>query len=158
MLDPVSIGEHPPFTVSIVQRELMADPVLKRLSTHDFQVRIRYQETDQMGVLYHGNYFTLFEIGRTEILRACGYTYREMEESGLLGMVVKAECAYKKPAKYDDLVTIRTTIKRVTRVKIEYEHQLLRENELLAIGHITIAVVDKNGTIQRVPDWMHPEN
>ena len=106
-----------------------------------------------MGVLYHGNYFTFFEMGRTELLRSHGYTYREVEESGLFGVVVKAECAYHKPAKYDDLLTIRTTIKRCTRIKIEYEHQVLRGNELLATGHITLAFVDKAGNIQRVPDW-----
>ena len=106
-----------------------------------------------MGVLYHGNYFTLFEMGRTELLRSHGYTYREVEESGFFGVVVKADCSYHKPAKYDDLLTIRTTIKRFTRVKIEYEHQVLRGNELLATGHITLAFVDKAGNIQRVPDW-----
>lgn len=111
-----------------------------------------------MGVLYHGNYFTFFEIGRTELLRSCGYTYREVEESGLLGVVVKAECSYKKPAKYDDLLTIRTTIKRISRVKIEYEHEVLRNAELLATGLMTLAFVDRNGLIQRVPDWMKPED
>ena len=126
--------------------------------THEIQVRVRYQETDQMQVLYHGNYFTFFEIGRTELLRSRGYTYRELEESGTFGVVVKAECAYHKPAKYDDLLTIRTTIKRITRVKIEYEHYVLRNNEHLATGKIVLAFVDKKGTIQRVPDWMNPED
>jgi acyl-CoA thioester hydrolase len=125
--------------------------------THEIQVRVRYKETDQMGVLYHGNYFTFFEIGRTELLRSHGYTYREVEESGLFGVVVKAECAYHRPAKYDDLLTIRTTVKRITKVKIEYEHHVLRGNELLATGHITLAFVDKAGNIQRVPDWGQQE-
>lgn len=111
-----------------------------------------------MGVLYHGNYFTFFEIGRTELLRASGYTYRELEESGTLGVVVKAECSYKKPATYDDLITVRTTLKRITRIKIEYEHEIFRDKELLAIGHITIALVDRSGNVQRIPDWMNPEN
>jgi acyl-CoA thioester hydrolase len=111
-----------------------------------------------MGFLYHGNYFTFFEIGRSEMLRSCGSTYREVEESGLFGVVVKAECSYHKPAKYDDLLTIRTTLKRITRVKLEYEHQIIRDSEILATGHITLAFVDRNGNIQRVPDWMKPEN
>jgi acyl-CoA thioester hydrolase len=126
--------------------------------TGDYQVRVRYKETDQMGVLYHGNYFTFFEIGRTELLRSCGYSYRELEASGVLGVVVKAECSYHKPAKYDDLLTIRTTIKRITRVKIEYEHLVLRDSELLATGRITLAFVNRDGIIQRVPDWMMPED
>jgi acyl-CoA thioester hydrolase len=124
----------------------------------DFQVRVRYKEVDQMGFLYHGNYFTYFEIGRSEMLRNCGYTYREVEESGLFGVVVKAECSYHRPAKYDDLLTIRTTLKRITRVKLEYEHQVIRHSEILATGHITLAFVDRSGNIQRVPDWMKPEN
>lgn len=126
--------------------------------THDFPIRVRYEETDQGGVLYHGNYFTYFEVGRTELLRSYGYSYRKMEEDGTFAVVVKAGCSYHKPARYDDLLTIRTTLVRVTRVKIEYEHLVLRDNELLATGNITLAFVDRNGTIQRTPDWMKPEN
>ena len=131
---------------------------LKQIRVHEYQVRIRYQETDAMGVLYHGNYFTLFEIGRTELLRASGYTYREMEDSGTLGMVVKAECSYKSPARYDDLITVRTSIKRITRIKIEYEHEVFHDDELLAIGNITLVLVNREGIIQRIPDWMNPED
>src|SRR5215469_4073721 len=106
--------------------------------TSEIQIRVRYKETDQMGVVYHGNYFTFFEIGRTEFLRSCGYTYRDMEKSGVFAVVVKAECSYHKAAMYDDLLTIKTTLKRITRVKIEYEHQVYRDTELLATGHITL--------------------
>jgi acyl-CoA thioester hydrolase len=127
------------------------------MTTHEFQLRVRYAETDQGGILYHGNYFTYFEVGRTELSRACGKAYREIEAEGLFGVVAKAECSYKKPAKYDDLLTIRTTIQRITRVKIEYEHLVLRGEEILAVGHITLAFVDRNGTIQRVPEWILPE-
>jgi len=122
--------------------------------THEIQVRVRYQETDQMGIVYHGNYFTFFEIGRTEYLRDCGYTYREIEASGVFAVAVKAECSYHKAAKYDDLLTIKTTIKRITRVKIEYEHHIYRDTELLATGHITLAFVDVDGKIQLAPKWI----
>ena len=125
--------------------------------THEVQIRVRYQETDQMGVVYHGNYFTFFEIGRTEYLRSNGYTYREMEAEGAFAVVVKAECSYHKGAKYDDLLTIKTTIKRITRVKIEYEHQIFRDSELLATGHITLAFVDSNGKIRPAPNWIQAE-
>ena len=125
--------------------------------THEVQVRVRYEETDQMGIVYHGNYFTFFEIGRTEYLRSSGYTYREMEATGALAVVVKAECSYHKGAKYDDLLTIQTTIKRVTRVKVEYEHHIFRSDELLATGHITLAFVDSYGKIQPVPQWIQTE-
>ena len=125
--------------------------------TNEIQVRVRYKETDQMGVVYHGNYFTYFEIGRTEFLRSCGYTYREMEASGALAVVVKAECSYHRAAKYDDLLTIKTTIKRLTRVKIEYEHLVYRDSELLVTGHITLAFVDTDGKIQHVPKWIQTD-
>ena len=107
-----------------------------------------------MGVVYHGNYFTFFEIGRTEYLRSCGHTYRKMEEEGAFAVVVKAECSYRKAAKYDDLLTIKTTIKRITRVKIEYEHQIFRDSDLLATGHITLAFIDADGKIRLVPKWI----
>jgi len=126
--------------------------------THEVQVRVRYQETDKLGVVYHGNYFTFFEIGRTEYLRNAGYTYREMEESGEFAVVVKAECSYHNGAKYDDLLTIRTAIKRITRVKIEYEHHIFRDSELLASGHITLAFVNADGKLCPVPDWIRPES
>ena len=110
-----------------------------------------------MGIVYHGNYFTYFEIGRTEFLRSHGYTYRDMEASGVFAVAVKVECAYHKPAKYDDLLTIKTMIKRITRVKIEYEHHIYRETEHLATGHITLAFVDAEGKIQLVPNWIRAE-
>jgi acyl-CoA thioester hydrolase len=125
--------------------------------TSETQIRVRYVETDQMGVVYHGNYFTFFEIARTELLRSCGYTYREMEASGVFAVVVKAECSYHKAAMYDDLLTIKTTLKRITRVKIEYEHQVYRDSELLATGHITLAFVDAAGKIQLVPSWIQAD-
>ena len=125
--------------------------------TSETQIRVRYVETDQMGVVYHGNYFTFFEIARTELLRSCGYTYREMEAGGVFAVVVKAECSYHKAAMYDDLLTIKTTLKRITRVKIEYEHQVYRDSELLATGHITLAFVDAAGKIQLVPSWIPAE-
>jgi len=124
---------------------------------HEVQVRVRYQETDQMGVVYHGNYFTFFEIGRTEYLRSFGYTYRDMEASGIFAVAVKVECSYHKPAKYDDLLTIKTKIKRITRIKVEYEHHIYRDAELLATGHITLAFVDAEGKIQLAPKWIRAE-
>jgi len=125
--------------------------------THEVQVRVRYQETDQMGVVYHGNYFTFFEIGRTEYLRSCGYTYRKMEEEGVFAVVVKAECSYHGAAKYDDLLTIKTAIKRITRVKIEYGHQIFRNTDLLATGSITLAFVNAEGKLQPAPSWIQAE-
>jgi acyl-CoA thioester hydrolase len=124
------------------------------LSSHEIEIRVRYQETDAMGVLHHANYFTYFEMGRTELLRSYGVAYRDIEEGGLLMVIVKVECRYKKPARYDDLLRLRTTTTRVTAAKIEHEYQLFRGDELLAEGQSTLACVDRSGQVQRVPDWL----
>jgi len=124
---------------------------------HEIEIRVRYQETDPMGFLHHANYFTYFEIGRTELLRAAGGNYREMEEQGLLVVVVEARCRFRQPARYDDLVKIRTTITRVTPAKILHEYQMLRDGQVLAVGNVTLAIIDRDGKVCRVPDWMQFE-
>ena len=125
------------------------------LRQHEIELRVRYQETDPMGFLHHANYFAYFEIGRTELLRASGGNYRQMEEAGLLVVVVKAECRFRRPACYDDLLRLRTTIVRVTLAKIEHRYELFRGDECLAVGQVTLAVVDRNGKIRPVPEeWM----
>jgi len=123
----------------------------------DLQIRVRYQETDQMGVVYHANYFTWFEMARTEALRSLGKTYRDLEESGCFLVVNKAECSYKRPAKYDDLITVRTIIEKATRVKIEHRYEVWRDTELLAVGQTVLAAVDRDGHIIRIPVWLVPE-
>lgn len=128
------------------------------LHQHEIELRVRYQETDPMGFLHHAYYFTYFEIGRTELLRAAGGNYRQMEESGLLVVVVKAECRFHRPARYDDLLRLRTTVTRVTQAKIEHRYELLRDGERLATGQVTLAVVDRGGKVLPVPEWMRMEN
>jgi acyl-CoA thioester hydrolase len=127
------------------------------LQQHEIEIRVRYKETDPMGFLHHGNYFTYFEIGRTELLRASGGNYRKMEAEGTLVVVVKAECRFRRPARYDDVLRLRTTITRVTQAKIEHQYELFRDEECLAIGNVTLAVVDRTGKVQPVPDWMRGE-
>jgi len=124
------------------------------LRQHEIELRVRYQETDPMGFLHHANYFVYFEIGRTELLRAAGGNYRQMEASGLFVVVVKAECRFRRPARYDDLLRLRTTVVRVTSVKIEHQYELFRDDECLAVGHVTLAVVDREGRVQPLPEWM----
>ena len=124
------------------------------LRQHEIEIRVRYSETDPMGFLHHANYFTYFEIGRTELLRASGGSYRRMEELDLLVVVVKAECRFRRPAKYDDVLTLRTTVTRASAAKIEHEYHLLRDVQSLATAHVTLAVVDRDGKVCRVPDWM----
>ena len=124
------------------------------LRQHEIQLRVRYQESDPMGFLHHANYFTYFELGRTELLRAAGGNYRQMEEDGLRVVVVKAECRFRRPARYDDLLRLRTTIVRAHGAKIEHQYELFRDGECLAVGHVTLAVLDRNGKVQPVPEWM----
>jgi acyl-CoA thioester hydrolase len=127
------------------------------LKRHDIELRVRYDECDPMGFLHHARYFTYFEIGRTELLRAGGGSYRKMEAEGTLVVVVKAECRYHRPARYDDILRLITTIVRVTQAKIEHQYELLRGEERLATGHLTLAVLDRQGKVQPVPQWMLEE-
>jgi acyl-CoA thioester hydrolase len=127
------------------------------LRQHEITLRVRYQETDPMGFLHHAYYFTYFELGRTELLRAAGGNYRQIEEGGLLIVVVKAECKFHRPARYDDVLRLRTTITRVTAAKIEHLYELFRGEELLATGRTTLAVLDRAGRVQPVPEWLQVE-
>ncbi len=121
--------------------------------TGDVQIRVRYAETDRMGLLHHANYLVYFEQARTELLRDVGMTYREMEDQGFLLVLTKIEVKYKRPARYDDVLTIRTTVARTTPVRIEHAYQVLRGEELLAEGTSTLACVDRDGKLQALPEW-----
>lgn len=125
---------------------------MSRIEAHDIEIRVRYAETDRMGLLHHANYFVYFEMGRTELLRARGISYRDVEDAGHLLVIVDIGCKFRRPAFYDDLLTLRTTVERVTHVKIVHAYQLLRGAELLAEGHSTLACVDREGRPQRLPD------
>lgn len=120
--------------------------------SHEIEVRVRYAETDRMGLLHHANYFVYFEMGRTELLRRRGLTYREIEDSGFLLVIVEIGCRFRRPARYDDLLTLRTTVERVTHVKIVHHYHLLRNGELLAEGKSTLACVDRDGRPQALPE------
>ena len=122
------------------------------LPEHEIQIRVRYSETDAMGYLYHPNYFVYFEMGRTELLRSQGGNYRKMEEQGLLMVVINAECKYRKPARYDDVLTLKTRITRVTPAKLEHEYKLFRDGELLTEARTVLACVDRTGVVQRIPE------
>ena len=119
--------------------------------SHETNVRVRYAETDRMGLLHHANYIVYFELARTEMLRSKGVSYREVEDSGHFLVIIDLGCKFKKPAYYDDLLTIRTTVARVTHVKIVHEYQVFRNGELLAEGHSTLACVDREGKPQALP-------
>ncbi len=104
------------------------------------QIRVRYAETDQMGVVYHSNYFPYFEAARAESIRQLGFTYADMERMGVIMPVVDVHCRYLRPALYDDLLTIKTMLKELpVHHKIEFHHEVYNEkNELLAVGKLIL--------------------
>ena len=110
---------------------------------HQVEVRVRYSETDQMGVVYHGNYIPYFEIGRVEWLRNKGISYKSLEENGIALPIVSMTLNYKKPARYDDLLTVKTRFKNHSSVKIEFDCEIWSEqNELLTTAHFILVFVD----------------
>jgi len=121
---------------------------------HETEIRVRYSETDAMGRLHHAHYLNYFEIGRTEQLRALGQTYREFEESNLFLVVTKISVQYHRGARYDDLLRLRTRTMRVTLVRIDHEYELFRDDVLIAKAFSTLACVDGDGQIQRIPNWL----
>jgi len=118
----------------------------------EITIRVRYAETDRMGFLHHANYFVYFEQGRTELLRKKGLSYRDVEDAGHFLVVVEIGCKFKRPARYDDELTVRTIVERVTHVKIVHRYEVLRDGVLLAEGHSTLACVDRDGRPQALPD------
>jgi acyl-CoA thioester hydrolase len=120
--------------------------------SHEISFRVRYAETDRMGLLHHANYIIYFEMGRTELLRQRGISYRDIEDSGHLLVVIEVGCKFKRPAYYDDLLTLRTTVERVTHVKIVHRYEVFRDGVLLAEGHSTLACVDREGRPQALPE------
>lgn len=107
------------------------------------QIRVRYAETDQMGVVYYGNYATYLEVGRVEAIRSLGFSYREMEETGILMPVVDLHIKYLRPAKYDDLLTIKTQVREMPHHKIVFHSQILNEaGKILTKSEVTLFFVD----------------
>ena len=126
------------------------------MKVHQFTVRVRYAETDQMGVVYHGNYAQYFEMGRVEWLRNMGVSYKWMEENGVMLPVVSLQMDYKKPARYDDLLSVKTIFKSQTSVKIEFDYEIYSEaQELLTTGYSMLVFVDmKSGRPMLPPSYV----
>lgn len=120
------------------------------------EVRVRYAETDRMGVLHHARYFVLLELARTEALRNKGMNYRQMEDEGWFLVVSEARCRYRAPARYDDVLLIETTVTRTTHARIDHSYRVLRKSDgqLLAEAETTLACVDRRGDIQPIPETL----
>ncbi len=120
----------------------------------DLEVRVRYAETDQMGVAHHASYLVWFEAGRTEFIRERGRSYAQIEASGWLLVVVEARCRYLRPARYDDLPIIRTHLASLGPASLEFAYEALRkaDGSVLARGTTMHAAVDRTGRPRRIPD------
>jgi acyl-CoA thioester hydrolase len=117
----------------------------------EITIRVRYAETDRMGLLHHANYLVYFEQGRTELLRSLGLAYKDLEDQGYLLVLTRVEIRYRSPARYDDLLTLRTTVVRTTAVRIDHRYELRRDGTLVAEGSTTLACVDREGRVQALP-------
>ena len=124
------------------------------MHSHDIEFRVRYQETDGQGRVHHANYLTWFELGRVELLRAAGHSYRKLEEAGIFLVVAEVSAQYFLPAFFDDVLRLRTTTVRAKGARIEHRYQVFRGEELLAEGHTTVACINQSGRVSRLPEWL----
>jgi acyl-CoA thioester hydrolase len=126
------------------------------LKKSSIKTRVRYSETDQMGVVYHGNYAQFFEMGRTEWLRSLGVTYKDMEINGIILPVVSINLTFIKSALYDDILTIHTFLKKEPMVKIEFNYEIKNQlDELICTGSSVLAFINsKNMKPTRCPDYL----
>jgi len=124
------------------------------MTTHEMQIRVRYRECDPMGVVHHTVYPIWFEMGRTELLRMTGVSYRDLEEQGILLAVVGLKVRYRRPARYDEVLRLETSLRSVGRVKVEHAYRLLRDDELLVTGETTLACLNAAGEARPLPDLL----
>lgn len=124
--------------------------------TNKIEFRVRYSETDQMGIVYHGNYAQYLEMGRIEWLRKLGISYKKMEEEGIMLPVISLCLNYKKSAFYDDIIQVTTKLKKLPSAKIEFEYIIENEKgEILTLGETTLAFIDmKSGRPMRCPKYL----
>jgi acyl-CoA thioester hydrolase len=117
------------------------------------RIRVRYAETDKMGVVYYANYFVWFEVGRTDLLRESGWNYREMEIDGFALPVIEAHCTYRESAKYDDEIEVRTSGALLSPVRVQFTYEVVRmaDAATLATGTTVHATLDRNGRPCRLP-------
>jgi acyl-CoA thioester hydrolase len=120
---------------------------------HETAIRVRYSETDQMGVVYYGNYAQYLEVGRAEAIRSLGLTYRELEETGVLMPVTRLELNYLRPARYDDLLTVKTCLRELPGNSITFYGEIFNQTgKLLTTGLVTLAFLYTTGKTGKAPD------
>jgi len=123
------------------------------MKMHALDVRVRYADTDKMGMMYYANHFAYFEAGRIEYLRALGVVYRDLEERGIFFPVAEASCRYMAPARYDDELQVLTWVERLRPTRIDFGNLVIRKADgaHLARGHVLLACLDKDGKPMRMP-------
>lgn len=118
----------------------------------ELDIRVRYAECDPMGFMHHSKYFEYFEMGRTELLRASGFRYRDLEAVGVLFVVAKVECRFRRPAQYDDQLKLQIKITRQSRARIDHEYKLFRDGLLLCEASTILACVNREGQPIAIPE------
>jgi len=120
----------------------------------DIEIRVRYAEVDAMGALHHSRYWVYFEMGRTELLRAAGVAYRDLEAQGVFFVVARCSAKFQAPARYDDLLVLTTRVANMGQVKIDHIYELRRKSDgwLLATAETTLACVDRSGQVIAIPE------
>ena len=126
------------------------------LEEHEIEIRVRYTETDGQGHVHHANYFTYFELGRTELLRAQGHDYADLERQGFILVVAGISCQYFRPCRFGDVLRLRTMVKQAKGARVLHEYELTCDGKRLATGQSTVACVDAEGRVRRLPDWLCP--
>lgn len=123
--------------------------------TRDIPIRIRYNETDQMGIVHHSNYIFYYEVARTELMRSLGTSYREMEERGALLVVRDVMSRFTAPAYYDEILNVRVSIREMPTVKVTFDFEIFNERgEMIHTGEVVLACVDRQTRRpKRVPEW-----
>lgn len=122
------------------------------MKVHKTEIRVRYQETDNMGVVYYANYLVWFEVARTEYFRSAGINYSQLEEEGICLMVAGVNCQYKSPARYDDIVTIQTCISELKNSSLKFGYELFIGDRLIATGESVHVFTNKSGRPTRIPE------
>ena len=121
---------------------------------HETELRVRYQETDNMGVVYYANYFVWFEVARTEYLRSAGISYRQLEDKGMYLMVAAASCQYRSPARYDDVVRVQAWISKMKNSSLDFAYKAHVGDRLIATGESVHVFTNKSGRPVRIPKEM----
>ncbi len=124
------------------------------LPDHEVDIRVRYYETDAQGFVHHANYFQYFELARVEQLLALGYDYAHLERDGVFLVVNKITCKYLRPSRFGDTLRLQVRTIRSRGARIDHAYRVLRGEELIAEGESTIACIDREGRVQRLPEFL----